>query len=191
MQQRAREFVGLGIALQRFEASTPAELTVLGGIPVGAALLAAGYANAGMVAGMALAPREQRPLAAVLGAGAAVGMAYVTFNLRVRAYLFCRIGLMCFHDNRSDSPDAESVPVGPCSLRGLKEGGSPMEHSHLSALQLKHAGLERHHAPQQRLVAAHAIQCHRAVHALQHSRCRRPRTSDLLAQHALQQVKMQ
>lgn len=50
---------------------------------------------------------------------------------------------MCFHDNRSDSPDAESVPVGLCSLRGLKEGGSPMEHSHFSALQLKHAGLER------------------------------------------------
>lgn len=39
----------------------------------------------GAIVGMALAPREQRPLAAVLGAGAAVGMAYVTFNLRVRA----------------------------------------------------------------------------------------------------------
>jgi len=39
----------------------------------------------GAIAGMALAPREQRPLAAVLGAGAAVGAAYLTFNLRVRA----------------------------------------------------------------------------------------------------------
>ncbi|MEF3081400.1 DUF4126 family protein [Luteimonas sp. SMYT11W] len=39
----------------------------------------------GAIAGMALAPREQRPLAAVLGAGAAVGMAYITFDLRIRA----------------------------------------------------------------------------------------------------------
>ncbi|VXB31848.1 conserved hypothetical protein [Luteimonas sp. 9C] len=39
----------------------------------------------GAIVGMALAPREQRPLAAVLGAGAAVGMAYLTFSLRVRA----------------------------------------------------------------------------------------------------------
>ncbi|PBS14189.1 DUF4126 domain-containing protein [Lysobacteraceae bacterium NML93-0792] len=39
----------------------------------------------GAIAGAALAPREQRGLAAVLGAGAAVGAAYLTFNLRVRA----------------------------------------------------------------------------------------------------------
>lgn len=38
----------------------------------------------GMIAGAALAPR-QRKLGALLGAGAAVGMAYVTFNLRMRA----------------------------------------------------------------------------------------------------------
>lgn len=39
----------------------------------------------GAIAGMALAPREQRSLAAALGAAAAVGAAYLTFNLRVRA----------------------------------------------------------------------------------------------------------
>jgi len=39
----------------------------------------------GAIVGAALAPREQRGLAAVLGAGAAVGTAYLTFNLRVRA----------------------------------------------------------------------------------------------------------
>lgn len=39
----------------------------------------------GMIAGASLAPRRQRRLGAVLGAGAAVGMAYVTFNLRMRA----------------------------------------------------------------------------------------------------------
>jgi len=36
-------------------AKAPAELTILGGIPVGAALLASGYASAAMVGGMALA----------------------------------------------------------------------------------------------------------------------------------------
>ncbi|PPU66429.1 DUF4126 domain-containing protein [Xanthomonas codiaei] len=39
----------------------------------------------GMIAGAALAPRHQRGLAAVLGATAAVGAAYLTFNLRMRA----------------------------------------------------------------------------------------------------------
>ncbi|MEN5425587.1 DUF4126 domain-containing protein [Stenotrophomonas pennii] len=39
----------------------------------------------GMLAGAALAPRSQRGLGAVLGAGTAVGMAYLTFNLRMRA----------------------------------------------------------------------------------------------------------
>lgn len=39
----------------------------------------------GAIAGAALAPREQRGLAAVLGAGAAVGTAMLTFDLRVRA----------------------------------------------------------------------------------------------------------
>lgn len=39
----------------------------------------------GMIAGAALAPRRQRGLAAALGAGAAVGAAYLTFNLRMRA----------------------------------------------------------------------------------------------------------
>lgn len=39
----------------------------------------------GMIAGASLAPRRQRRLGALLGAGAAVGMAYVTFNLRMRA----------------------------------------------------------------------------------------------------------
>lgn len=38
----------------------------------------------GMIAGAALAP-HRRKLGALLGAGAAVGMAYVTFNLRMRA----------------------------------------------------------------------------------------------------------
>ncbi|MBS7456893.1 DUF4126 domain-containing protein [Coralloluteibacterium stylophorae] len=39
----------------------------------------------GALAGMALAPRHQRGVAALLGAGAAVGAAYLTFNLRMRA----------------------------------------------------------------------------------------------------------
>ncbi|NYZ63254.1 DUF4126 family protein [Luteimonas deserti] len=39
----------------------------------------------GALAGAALAPARQRPVAALLGAGAAVGMAYLTFRLRVRA----------------------------------------------------------------------------------------------------------
>lgn len=39
----------------------------------------------GMIAGAALAPRRQRGLAALLGAGVAVGAAYLTFDLRMRA----------------------------------------------------------------------------------------------------------
>jgi uncharacterized membrane protein len=39
----------------------------------------------GMIAGASLAPRRHRRLGALLGASAAVGMAYVTFNLRIRA----------------------------------------------------------------------------------------------------------
>lgn len=39
----------------------------------------------GAVAGMALAPRERRAAAALLGAGGAVGAAYLTFALRMRA----------------------------------------------------------------------------------------------------------
>jgi uncharacterized membrane protein len=40
---------------------------------------------AGAVAGMAVAPREERPIAAVVGAAAAVGAAYISFDLRRRA----------------------------------------------------------------------------------------------------------
>jgi hypothetical protein len=50
---------------------------------------------------------------------------------------------MCFHDNRSDSPDAESGTGDVLAALGLTQGESPMEQSHVSALQLKHAGLER------------------------------------------------
>lgn len=39
----------------------------------------------GMIAGAALAPHRQRGIGALLGAGTAVGMAYLTFNLRMRA----------------------------------------------------------------------------------------------------------
>lgn len=39
----------------------------------------------GALAGMALAPRRQRSAAALLGAAAAVGAAYLTFDIRVRA----------------------------------------------------------------------------------------------------------
>ncbi len=39
----------------------------------------------GVIAGAALAPYRQRKLGAVLGAATAVGMAYFTFNLRMRA----------------------------------------------------------------------------------------------------------
>ena len=37
------------------------------------------------VAGAAIAPREQRALAALLGIAGAVGAAYLTFSLRIRA----------------------------------------------------------------------------------------------------------
>ncbi|MBE1529891.1 putative membrane protein [Sphingopyxis sp. OAS728] len=39
----------------------------------------------GAIAGMSIAPREQRALAALLGVAGAVGAAYVTFHLRVKA----------------------------------------------------------------------------------------------------------
>lgn len=53
--QKAFAVASIIMNAQIAAAKAPAELTVLGGIPVGAALLAAGYANAAMVAGMALA----------------------------------------------------------------------------------------------------------------------------------------
>lgn len=53
--QKAFAIASIIMNAQIAAAKAPAELTILGGIPVGAALLAAGYANAGMVAGMALA----------------------------------------------------------------------------------------------------------------------------------------
>lgn len=53
--QKAFAVASIIMNAQIAAAKAPAELTILGGIPVGAALLAAGYANAGMVAGMALA----------------------------------------------------------------------------------------------------------------------------------------
>ncbi|MFT0518167.1 tape measure protein [Pseudomonas faucium] len=53
--QKAFAVASIIMNAQIAAAKAPAEMTVLGGIPVGAALLAAGYANAGMVAGMALA----------------------------------------------------------------------------------------------------------------------------------------
>ncbi len=53
--QKAFAVASIIMNAQIAAAKAPAELTVLGGIPVGAALLAAGYANAAMVGGMALA----------------------------------------------------------------------------------------------------------------------------------------
>ncbi|MCX2814916.1 MULTISPECIES: tape measure protein [unclassified Pseudomonas] len=53
--QKAFAVASIIMNAQIAAAKAPAELTVLGGIPVGAALLAAGYASAAMVAGMALA----------------------------------------------------------------------------------------------------------------------------------------
>jgi tape measure domain-containing protein len=53
--QKAFAVASIIMNAQIAAAKAPAELTILGGIPVGAALLAAGYANAGMVAGMSLA----------------------------------------------------------------------------------------------------------------------------------------
>lgn len=55
LAQKAFAVASIIMNAQIAAAKAPAEMTVLGGIPVGAALLAAGYANAGMVAGMALA----------------------------------------------------------------------------------------------------------------------------------------
>ncbi|MCS3467392.1 tape measure domain-containing protein [Pseudomonas sp. JUb42] len=55
MAQKAFAVASIIMNAQIAAAKAPAELTVLGGIPVGAAILAAGYANAGMVAGMTLA----------------------------------------------------------------------------------------------------------------------------------------
>lgn len=53
--QKAFAVASIIMNAQIAAAKAPAEMTVLGGIPVGAALLAAGYANAAMVGGMALA----------------------------------------------------------------------------------------------------------------------------------------
>ncbi len=39
----------------------------------------------GAIAGMSIAPREQRVLAALLGVAGAIGAAYVTFDLRMKA----------------------------------------------------------------------------------------------------------
>lgn len=39
----------------------------------------------GLIAGAALAPRRQRGIGALLGAGTAIGAAYLTFHLRMRA----------------------------------------------------------------------------------------------------------
>ena len=55
LAQKAFAVASIIMNAQIAAAKAPAELTVLGGIPVGAALLAAGYANAAMVGGMALA----------------------------------------------------------------------------------------------------------------------------------------
>ncbi len=55
LAQKAFAVASIIMNAQIAAAKAPAELTVLGGIPVGTALLAAGYANAGMVAGMTLA----------------------------------------------------------------------------------------------------------------------------------------
>lgn len=52
--QKAFAIAAIIMNAQIAAAKAPAELTVLGGIPVGQALLASGYANAAMVAGMSL-----------------------------------------------------------------------------------------------------------------------------------------
>lgn len=53
--QKAFAVASIIMNAQIAAAKAPAELTVLGGIPVGAAILASGYANAAMVAAMGLA----------------------------------------------------------------------------------------------------------------------------------------
>jgi len=55
LAQKAFAVASIIMNAQIAAAKAPAEMTVFGGIPIGAALLAAGYANAGMVAGMTLA----------------------------------------------------------------------------------------------------------------------------------------
>ncbi|MCO8164847.1 tape measure protein [Pseudomonas sp. 21LCFQ010] len=55
LAQKAFAVASIIMNAQIAAAKAPAELTVLGGIPIGKVLLAAGYANAGMVAGMTLA----------------------------------------------------------------------------------------------------------------------------------------
>jgi len=55
LAQKAFAVASIIMNAQIAAAKAPAELTILGGIPIGTALLAAGYANAGMVAGMTLA----------------------------------------------------------------------------------------------------------------------------------------
>lgn len=49
----------------------------------------------------------------------------------------------------SDPPETESGTGGLRSPKGLFYGESLMEQSHISALQLKHAGLERQLADEQ------------------------------------------
>jgi len=74
----------------------------------------------GMIAGAAMAPYRQRKLGALLGAGAAVGMAYVTFDLRMRA--IARYG------QTSTGAVEDAIAVGSAALitqaaRGPKRRG--------------------------------------------------------------------
>ena len=73
-----------------------------------------------LIAGAALAPYRQRKLGALLGAGAAVGMAYVTLNLRMRA--IARYG------QTSTGAVEDAIAVGSATLitqsaRGAKRRG--------------------------------------------------------------------
>lgn len=79
----------------------------------------------GAIAGMALAPREQRPLAAALGAAAAVGAAYVTFNLRVRA--------MRRYGQKATGAVEDAITVGSAALIAKSAAGSPRRFARLRA----------------------------------------------------------
>jgi uncharacterized membrane protein len=62
----------------------------------------------GAIAGAALAPRRQLSLGAALGAGAAVGAAYLSFNLRMRA--IARYG------QKSTGAVEDAIAVGSAAL---------------------------------------------------------------------------
>jgi hypothetical protein len=142
--QKAFAVASIIMNAQIAAAKAPAELTILGGIPVGAALLAAGYANAGMVAGMALAgfsdggytgPGGKYEPKGVVHGGEVVIRKQVVDQPGMKDYL---IGL-----NRNGkpgyasggfvgSPGVSPAFTAPAVAAGGSPGGTPEIHLHIN-----------------------------------------------------------